>query len=214
MFPFVLPCFAPTAVPQVLPFWIPPPGSVPDFRFLFVCFRFSISLLSHLFFLFHSLPVLASQVAFPVLLFRSRFPDLSPSFRPGFPCLLSGSVYLAFCQFPFILPSFASHSCSTGDHLLLSPSVLSPSFPLSFVHFFSGSDYLAFAFSFPFFPASPCLGTSGADLSVSLPACYHAFRSTLVLSLAAFPFNRFLFRYTAATSDRNLVLSVSVIPLS
>ena len=33
-FPFVLPCFAPTAVPQVLPFWISPLGSVPDFRFL------------------------------------------------------------------------------------------------------------------------------------------------------------------------------------
>ena len=33
-FPFVLPCFAPTAVPQVLPFWISPPGSVPDFHFL------------------------------------------------------------------------------------------------------------------------------------------------------------------------------------
>ena len=33
-FPFALPCFAPTAVPQVLPFWISPPGSTPSFRFL------------------------------------------------------------------------------------------------------------------------------------------------------------------------------------
>ena len=35
-FPFVLPCFAPAAVPQVIPFWISPPGPVPDFRFLSV----------------------------------------------------------------------------------------------------------------------------------------------------------------------------------
>ena len=34
LFPFVLPCFAPTAVPQVLPFWITPRGSTLDFRFL------------------------------------------------------------------------------------------------------------------------------------------------------------------------------------
>ena len=34
LFPFVLPCFAPTAVPQVIPFWISPPGPVPDIRFL------------------------------------------------------------------------------------------------------------------------------------------------------------------------------------
>ena len=40
-------------------------------------------------------------------LFRSRFPGFSPYSRPGFPCLLSGSVYSAFCQFPFILPCFA-----------------------------------------------------------------------------------------------------------
>ena len=50
-FPFVLPCFAPAAVPQVIPFQISPPGPVPDFRFSFVRFRFSISLLSLCFFL-------------------------------------------------------------------------------------------------------------------------------------------------------------------
>ena len=33
-FPFVLPSFAPTAVPLVLPFWISPQGSTLDFRFL------------------------------------------------------------------------------------------------------------------------------------------------------------------------------------
>ena len=34
LFPFVLPSFAPTAVPLVLPFWISPRGSTLDFRFL------------------------------------------------------------------------------------------------------------------------------------------------------------------------------------
>ena len=33
-FPFVLPCFAPAAVPQVIPFQVSSPGPVPDFRFL------------------------------------------------------------------------------------------------------------------------------------------------------------------------------------
>ena len=42
-FPFVLPCFAPTAVPQVLPFWFSPPGSTLGFRFLSV----SSALASH-----------------------------------------------------------------------------------------------------------------------------------------------------------------------
>ena len=149
-----------------------------------------------------------------MLPFRSRFPDLSSSSQPGFPCFLSDSVYLAFCQFLFILPSFASHSCSTGDHLSLSPSVLSPSFPLSFVRFFSGSDYSAFAFSFPFFPAPPCLGPSGADLSVSLPACCHAFRFTLVLSLPAFLFSAFLFRNTGATSAADLLFPARSFPLA
>ena len=43
LFPFVLPCFAPTAVPQVLPFWFSPLGSTLGFRFLSV----SSALASH-----------------------------------------------------------------------------------------------------------------------------------------------------------------------
>ena len=87
-----------------------------------------------------------------MLPFRSRFPDLSSSSQPGFPCLLSDSVYLAFCQFLFILPSFASHSCSTGDHLSLSPSVL----PLLFRFLSSASFPVLITQPLPFpFPSSP-----------------------------------------------------------
>ena len=115
-FPFVLPCFAPTAVPQVLPFWISPPGSVPDFRFLSSTSVLASSLLSLLFFLFHSLPVFASQLAIPVLLFRFRFPGFSPSSRPGFPCLLFRFYVLGFLYVSFRPSLFRSHSCSTGAH--------------------------------------------------------------------------------------------------
>ena len=121
---------------------------------------------------------------------------------------------LGFLSVSFHPTQFRSHSCSTGDHLSLSPSVPSPSFPLSFVRFFSGSDYSAFAFSFPFIPASPCLGLSGADLSVSLPACCHAFRFTLVLSLPAFLFSASLFRNTGATSVADLLFPARSFPLA
>ena len=104
-FPFVLPCFAPAAVPQVIPFQISPPGSVPDFRFLpfpSVRFRFSISLLSLCFFL-SVIPASASQwlPQFPIPLSLPRFP---PSVPPGFPCATSGFPYSASCSFPFALP--------------------------------------------------------------------------------------------------------------
>ena len=59
-FPFVLPCFAPAAVPQVIPFRISSPGPVPDFRFLssasVLAPHYSASVSS-----FPTLPVLASQ---------------------------------------------------------------------------------------------------------------------------------------------------------
>ena len=87
-----------------------------------------------------------------MLLIYFRFSGFSPYSRPGFPCLLSGSVYLAICQFPFILPCFAPTAV---------PQVLAwrfpfrfftlafrPSFLLSFVRFFSGFDYSAFRFFF------------------------------------------------------------------
>ena len=79
-----------------------------------------------------------------MLLFRSRFPGFSPYSRPGFPCLLSGSVYLAFCQFPFILPCFTPTAVPQVLAWRLSPFgsfalAFRPSFLLSFVRFFPGS---------------------------------------------------------------------------
>ena len=109
----------------------------------------------------HFLAAFASQLAISVLLFRLRFPGFSPSFQPGFPCLLSGSVFMAFCSFPFILPCFAPtavpqvltfFSLSTSLRCFALP-------PLSFVHFGLGSDYSASVSSVPFFPAFPHSGS-------------------------------------------------------
>ena len=108
-FPFVLPCFAPAAVPQVIPFRISSPGPVPDFRFpsasfrpLSSRFRFSISLLSLCFFL-SAIPASASQwlPQFPIPLSLPRSP---PSVTPGLPHAPSGFPYSASCSFPFALP--------------------------------------------------------------------------------------------------------------
>ena len=89
-----------------------------------------------------------------MLLFRLRFPGCSPSFRPGFPCLLLGSVYSAFCQFPFALPCFAPTAVPqviawlsfSFDSLCFSTFPFISAFfrPLR-----SGSCYLASVFLFP-----------------------------------------------------------------
>ena len=86
-FPFVLPCFAPTAVPQVLPFWISPRGSMPDFRFL------------------SSASILASHYSAICSSFSTFFPFLPHRWLPRCFCsalasqilpLLSGLVSRAF----------------------------------------------------------------------------------------------------------------------
>ena len=90
-FPFVLPCFAPTAVPQVLPFWISPPGSVPDFRFL------------------SSASIVASHYSAYPLFLSALFPSLPHSWLPRCFCsalasqilpLLPGLVSRAFLPVP------------------------------------------------------------------------------------------------------------------
>ena len=59
-FPFVLSCFAPAAVPQVIPFQISPPGPTPDFRFLSSASMVAPHYSAFCFFL-SVLPVSASQ---------------------------------------------------------------------------------------------------------------------------------------------------------
>ena len=117
----------------------------------------------------HSLPVFASQLAIPVLLFRSRFPGLSPSSQPGFPCLLSGSVYSAFCQFPFILPCFAPTAvpqvlawlCSPFGSLRFS---ISPFFSAFFRPLLSRVRLLSFRFFFSLLPLPASRWLSGCLL--------------------------------------------------
>ena len=79
-FPFVLPCFTPAAVPQVIPFQVSSPGSVPDFRFLSSSSAFSISLLSLCFFLSFS-SRFHLTVVFPVRAsaFASSLSPFSPA---------------------------------------------------------------------------------------------------------------------------------------
>ena len=64
--------------------------------------NYSASVLS--FPLFHRFCLAACFLGFSVPL---SLPCFSPYSRPGFPCLLSGSKYSAFCSFPFVLPCFA-----------------------------------------------------------------------------------------------------------
>ena len=146
-FPFVLPCFAPAAVPQVIPFRISSPGPVPDFRILssasVLASHYSASVSS-----FPPSPLLPHS-GFRSSRLRSRF--------PGFP-FLSSPISRAFLpgsrtrlSVRFLSPFLASlpqlfHECF--------PFGLSPSDPLSFVRFSSGSDYSALCSSFPFLPAS------------------------------------------------------------
>ena len=63
------------------------------------------------------------------------------SLRPDLSCLPSRFRYSASCLFPFALPRFASHSCSTSASLMLSLSGFSASLPVPFVPFFSASGY-------------------------------------------------------------------------
>ena len=102
LFPFALPCFAPTAVPQVLPFCFRLRAFPLPFRFLsspsspLPATQLSDSS-------FPSLPGSASQLlsrcAPPLSLLR--FPL---SVQPDLSCLPSRFSYSAFCLFPFALP--------------------------------------------------------------------------------------------------------------
>ena len=187
-FPFVLPCFTPTAVPQVLPFWISPPGSVPDFRFLssasIVASHYSAYCSS---FPHFPAPPHSGFPSAPLPLSLSRFSPFVPAWFP-MPC--SRFSYSASCLFPFVLPSFAPTAVplvlpfwitprgSTHDfHVLSSASVLA-------------SHYSASVSSFPRFPFPPHSGFRGA----------RPFLSSLSLSPSVPPVSMlpFRFRYSAS----------------
>ena len=130
-----------------------------------------------------------------MLLFRSHFPGFSPYSRPGFPCLLSGSVYSAFCQFPFALPCFAPTAV---------PQVLAwRRFPFGSLRFsifpFDSASFrpLLFRFrllSFPFlpFPSSlhPLTVVPQVPFSAYPSVCFHTSVSASGTQLSCISFLR------------------------
>ena len=151
LFPFVLPCFAPTAVPQVLPFWISPPGSVPDFHIL----SSASVLASH-----YSAICSSFSTFFPVSphrwLFRCSCSALASQVLPLIPGLVSHAIFPAVCtrlsvsflsSFLASLPQLFRKCLHGSDPLsVLFPLAFFPSFPLSFVRFFSGFRLLGLLF--------------------------------------------------------------------
>ena len=143
MFPFVLPCFAPAAVPQVIPFRISSPGPVPDFRFL----SSASVLASHYSASVSSFPPspLPPHSGFRSSRLRSRFPGfpsrsslISHAFAPGSRTRLSVRFLSSFLA---SLPQLF-HECLPSAFAF----GLSPSDTLPFARFSSGSDYSALCF--------------------------------------------------------------------
>ena len=123
-----------------------------------------------------------------MLLFRLRFPGFSPSLRPGFPCLPSGSVYSAFCQFPFTLPCFTPTAVPQVLAWLHSPfgSLRFSISPFSFRFLssasFPGSITQPSVSSFPF-TSSPSRWVQSSLLSTISSVCFHTSDLVSVLSL-------------------------------
>ena len=163
------------------------------FRSFFRPLPFHFQLLSLCFFL-SALPGFASQwlprCALPLSL--SGFPL---SLRPDFSCLPSRFSYSAFLFVSFRPSLIRSHSRFSGASLLLSLS----GFPLASAFFRPlplGSDYSASVSSFPYFPASPHSGSSGAAsppfsfLAFPLPSgLFPCLPSDSGTRLAAIPFS-------------------------
>ena len=136
LFPFVLPSFAPTAVPLVLPFWISPRGSSLDFRFL----SSTSALASH---------YSASVSSFPLFPFpphsglRGARPFLSsPSLSPDLPPVSMLPVrfrYLSLPAIPFSASLFRVTGATSAAGLLFPVRPL----PLAFA---LGSGYSACRF--------------------------------------------------------------------
>ena len=139
----------------------------------------------------------ASSLGAPSLLSSLRF---SPSFRTGFPFLLSGSAYLVLCLVSFRPSRLRSRSRSAGARStslrFLRSASRFPLLPLSFVRFRLGSDYSACASSFPLFPLHPHTGLPGAVPFPSLPFV-RSVPFTFPLSLPAVSIRPFLLRYSA-----------------
>ena len=188
-FPFVLPCFAPAAVPQVIPFWISPPGPVPDFRIL----SFASVLASHYSASVSSFPPspLPPHSGFRSSRLRSRFPGspflsglISHAFLPG------SRTRLSVCFLSSFLVSLPQlfHECLPSAFAF----GLFPVPPVSFVPFGSGSDYSALCSSFPFLPVSASQWLPQCSALTFVPAACPRF---VLPDFSCFPSR---FRYSAS----------------
>ena len=126
LFPFVLPSFAPTAVPLVLPFWITPRGSTPDFRSLSV----TSVLASH---------YSASVSSFPLFPFpphsgfRGARPFLSSlSLSPSVPPVSMLPFRFRYLSLPAVPFSASAASRHRRYSLSCRPPVSSSAVPLGF----------------------------------------------------------------------------------
>ena len=171
-----------------------------------------------MFFLFHSLPVLAS----PWLLRCSCsahafqvFPLLSGLVsRAIFPVLCTRLSVSFLSSFLASLPQLF-RKCLLGSVPLSVPFPLAfrPSLPLSFVRFFPGFDYSAFRFFFSLFPCFPSRWFFRFLFRV-LSVLSNFFPASPVLSFPAFPFSASLFRITGATSAAGLLFPARPFPLA
>ena len=154
-----------------------------------------------------------------MFLFRLRFPGLSPSFRPGFPCLLSGSVYSAFCQFPFALLCFAPTAVPQMIAWLCSPfgSLRFSAFPF-FSAFFRQLLFrfllLGFRFFFSLLPFPASRLPFRCFFILGPFRLFPCFRSRFGTQPSCNSFLRSLFRLTSATSAADLLFPARSLPLA
>ena len=109
-------------------------------------------------------------------------PCFSPYFRPGFPCLLSGSKYSAFCSFPFVLPCFAPTAVPQVLPFWFSPQGSTLGFRSLSIPSALASHYSAFCSSFLTPPARLTAGSLGSTVSPFGSSAF--FRSSCLVSRA------------------------------
>ena len=171
-FPFVLPCFAPAAVPQVIPFQTSPPGPMLDFRFLssasVLAPHYSASVSSFPFSTCFRLTVASSvhPSAFASLVFPVLSSLISHAFLPGSGtqlsvCFLSPFLASLPTAVPRVLPlCFRFRAFPLPFRFLSSPYVPPPAtqplflpfllFPVSPHSGFPGARFRSRFFAFPF----------------------------------------------------------------
>ena len=225
LFPFVLPCFAPTAVPQVLPFWFSPRGSTLGFRSLSI----PSALASHYSAFCSSFPVSPARLTVGFWVHPFPLTVLRLFFRPSclvshaFPSVLSTRLSVCFLSpFPASLPQLLDR-CSPFSVFRLPLGVL-PCVSLSFVRFtfrfrLLGLLFLPFPssrFSLSVVPPVRFDLHQSSDLGLSAfpSACYQPSVPTLVLSVSC----NSLFRFSASPHrcycSHRPPVSSSVVPLS